>query len=177
MGGMGPIESAMFIICLPIYLLPPIASAVFLWLCYKGRFSAPKRAPSAARSRAKSRSPLYDESMVRPERFGTRERGESCCIRLAGESPVAVSAGAPRRFAPGCRPRRCERLLAASIPLTSNGTTWQAGAGPTSSVILTIDFPDPSAGIIEACGMVGSSTSSFIGHAERSDQCRIDLCV
>jgi len=39
---------------------------------------------------------LYNIGMVRPERFATRERGESCCIRLAGESPVAVSAGAPR---------------------------------------------------------------------------------
>jgi hypothetical protein len=35
-------------------------------------------------------------AMVRPERFARRQRGESCCIRLAGESPVAVSAGAPR---------------------------------------------------------------------------------
>jgi hypothetical protein len=32
--------------------------------------------------------------MVRPERFVRKV--ESCCIRLAGESPVAVSAGAPR---------------------------------------------------------------------------------
>ncbi len=39
---------------------------------------------------------VYDVGMVRPERVATRERGESCCIRLAGESPVAVSAGAPR---------------------------------------------------------------------------------
>jgi hypothetical protein len=34
--------------------------------------------------------------MVRPERKALRERGGSCCIKLAGASPVAVSAGAPR---------------------------------------------------------------------------------
>ena len=45
MGGMGPIETAMFLFCIPLYLLPPAASAVFLWLCYKGRFSAPKTCP------------------------------------------------------------------------------------------------------------------------------------
>jgi len=34
--------------------------------------------------------------MVRPDRFSPRERGDSGCIELAGESPVAVSAGSPR---------------------------------------------------------------------------------
>jgi hypothetical protein len=36
------------------------------------------------------------EGMVRPDRVSPRKRGDSCCIKLAGESPVAVSAGAPR---------------------------------------------------------------------------------
>src|SRR5690242_11092067 len=34
--------------------------------------------------------------MVRPERVGAGDYGDSCCIELAGESPVAVSAAAPR---------------------------------------------------------------------------------
>jgi len=34
--------------------------------------------------------------MVRPERTAARVRGGSCCIELAGVSPAAVSAGAPR---------------------------------------------------------------------------------
>jgi len=34
--------------------------------------------------------------MVRPDRKVPRQRGGSCCIELAGASPVAVSAGAPR---------------------------------------------------------------------------------
>jgi hypothetical protein len=44
---------------------------------------------------------VLGQRVAQPQRvqhpaFATRERGESCCIRLAGESPVAVSAGAPR---------------------------------------------------------------------------------
>ena len=39
---------------------------------------------------------LYNSNMVRPERRASRKRGESCCVRLAGVSPVAVGAGMPR---------------------------------------------------------------------------------
>jgi hypothetical protein len=35
-------------------------------------------------------------SMVRPDRIMLSNQNDSRCIRLAGESPVAVSAGAPR---------------------------------------------------------------------------------
>ena len=38
----------------------------------------------------------YNVDMVRPDQFSPRERGDSCCIELAGASPVAVSAGSPR---------------------------------------------------------------------------------
>ena len=34
--------------------------------------------------------------MLRPERIASLMRCDSCCVGLAGESPVAVSAGAPR---------------------------------------------------------------------------------
>ena len=34
--------------------------------------------------------------MVRPDNSPVRRTGELCCTELAGESPVAVSAGAPR---------------------------------------------------------------------------------
>src|ERR1700704_1417693 len=34
--------------------------------------------------------------MLRPERIALLIRCDSCCVGLAGESPVAVSAGAPR---------------------------------------------------------------------------------
>ena len=34
--------------------------------------------------------------MVRPEADGLAVSESACCIQLAGESPVAVSAGAPR---------------------------------------------------------------------------------
>ena len=34
--------------------------------------------------------------MVRPDQFSACERGDRCCNELAGASPVAVSAGAPR---------------------------------------------------------------------------------
>jgi hypothetical protein len=38
----------------------------------------------------------YNAAMVRPDRIASLSRCDSCCIGLAGESPVAVSAGAPR---------------------------------------------------------------------------------
>src|SRR5215208_831420 len=44
--------------------------------------------------------------MVRPDRSAQREAGGSCCIELAGASPAAVSAGAPRS-----RPRAWEEIL------------------------------------------------------------------
>ena len=44
--------------------------------------------------------------MVRPDRKAPRQRSGSCCIELTGESPVAVSAGAPRS-----RPRAMEKTL------------------------------------------------------------------
>jgi hypothetical protein len=37
----------------------------------------------------------YNSGMLRPDRLSMRMHGESCCIRLAGESPVAVGAEAP----------------------------------------------------------------------------------
>ena len=52
--------------------------------------------PHRSQAKARFSAPCYNPGMVRPDRFGTRQRVESCCIRLAGESPVAVSAGAPR---------------------------------------------------------------------------------
>jgi len=33
------------VIAVPLLLLPSIASVVFLWLCFRGRFSAPKTCP------------------------------------------------------------------------------------------------------------------------------------
>jgi hypothetical protein len=44
--------------------------------------------------------------MVRPDRIAPRERRDSSYIELTGESPVAVSAGAPRS-----RPRAWEEIL------------------------------------------------------------------
>ena len=43
--------------------------------------------------------------MVRPDRAASPLRGGSCCIELAGASPAAVSAGAPRS-----RPRAREEI-------------------------------------------------------------------
>jgi len=43
--------------------------------------------------------------MLRPERIVHRKAGDSCCIELAGASPVAVSAEAPRS-----RPRTREEI-------------------------------------------------------------------
>src|SRR5688572_18289296 len=44
--------------------------------------------------------------MVRPDRTAAQLGGGSCCIELAGASPAAVSAGAPRS-----RPRAWEEIL------------------------------------------------------------------
>jgi hypothetical protein len=45
MGGIGPMELMLLLFCFPVYLLPPVASAVFLWLVYKGRFAAKRTCP------------------------------------------------------------------------------------------------------------------------------------
>jgi hypothetical protein len=45
MFGIGPMEAAFVVPMFILWLLPPAASAVFLWMCYRGRFSAPKICP------------------------------------------------------------------------------------------------------------------------------------
>jgi hypothetical protein len=50
MFGLGPVEMVLFIPLVLLWLLPPIAAAVFLWLCVQGRFSAPKTCPHCGKS-------------------------------------------------------------------------------------------------------------------------------
>ena len=45
MGGLGPLEILVLIPAIIFWLLPIVASSVFLWMCYQGRFSAPKTCP------------------------------------------------------------------------------------------------------------------------------------
>ena len=52
-----------------------------------------------------SRATCYYARVVRPDRTACRVAGGSCCIELTGESPVAVSAAAPRS-----RPRAREEI-------------------------------------------------------------------
>jgi hypothetical protein len=53
--------------------------------------------PTGVRPQARWWSaPIQLPNMVRPDRRPLREQGGSCCIELAGASPVAVTAGAPR---------------------------------------------------------------------------------
>ena len=61
--------------------------------------------------------------MVRPERIAPREQGGSSCIELAGASPAAVSAGAPRS-----RPRATGETLASEWGVKSpRGAVWLYG--------------------------------------------------
>jgi len=45
MFGVGPLEFVMVVLMSVAGLLPAAASAVFLWMCFKGRFHAPKTCP------------------------------------------------------------------------------------------------------------------------------------
>ena len=61
--------------------------------------------------------------MVRPDGIAPLWRGGSCCIELAGESPAAVSAGAPRS-----RPRATGETLASEWGVESpHGAVWLHG--------------------------------------------------
>ena len=69
----------------------------------------------------KSKAMAYDGAMVRPDRAAGI--GGSCCIELAGESPVAASAGAPRS-----RPRAWEEILPPEWGVKSpRSVVWPVG--------------------------------------------------
>lgn len=59
-------------------------------------------------------APATIPSMVRPDERSTRSGGCSCCIELAGGSPAAVSAGAPRS-----RPRASRETVPSEWGVTS----------------------------------------------------------
>lgn len=59
----------------------------------------PSRHAGWCESRGRATSPsysIYDAVVLRPDESTTGVRRDSRCIELAGESPAAVSAGAPR---------------------------------------------------------------------------------
>lgn len=61
--------------------------------------------------------------MVRPDRIASRERCDSCCVELAGGSPAAVSAGAPRS-----RPRASRETAPSEWGVKSpQGSVWFLG--------------------------------------------------
>jgi hypothetical protein len=63
------------------------------------------------------------QSMVRPERDRVRVDRFRCCIRLAGGSPAAVSAGAPRsRLRARGEIRASERSVESPVRAGGSGT-------------------------------------------------------
>jgi hypothetical protein len=84
--------------------------------------------------------------MVRPERFATRERGESCCIRLAGESPVAVSAGAPRSRHRAKRETSASEWCVKSLPSVARPAAKEASLRAQHQVNLAAPRHKPPKG-------------------------------
>jgi hypothetical protein len=115
--------------------------------------------PAAGTPRAVTYPP-----MVRPDRTAAQSGGGSCCIELAGESPAAVSAGAPRS-----RPRAWEEILPSEWGVESPQRVVRRVGGEQ---VRRPSVSEPYSPVTYTPERSGRPSRSFPGEGNRLHQCQ-----
>ena len=84
--------------------------------------------------------------MLRPERIASLIRCDSCCVGLAGESPVAVSAGAPRSRHRAKRETSASEWCVKSLPSVARPAAKEASLRAQHQVNLAAPRHKPPKG-------------------------------